>query len=312
MPQPHLYQLIAINKIYSWILIFLITALLTIVGAFTWGIFGILFALIISVLLSLISLFYGDAIVMQLMGAEKANPDEFRTLHNIIEEMSLASGLPKPKVFVIRSNASNAFATGRNPQNASIAVTTGIMEILNREELQGVIGHEMSHIRHRDTLYAVLMGVMVGAIVILCDSFRRSLRWGGLRRRSGKGSGQAAAIILVVAIILSILAPIFAQIIKFAMSRRREYLADNGGAELTRNPLALAKALEKISGDPDPLDIANRGVQHLFIINPLNSARQESKLHSLFSTHPPVNERVKILKELAHEYSEKAIKEPLQ
>jgi heat shock protein HtpX len=233
------------------------------------------------------------------MGALPADPMEYRMLHNLVEEMAIAAGLPKPKVYVIRSGASNAFATGREPQQASIAVTTGLLEILNREELQGVIGHETSHIRHFDTRYAVLMAVLVGAVVIVCDSFWRALRWGGFRSRKG---AQAAVLIFVLALLLSIIAPLFARIIQFAMSRTREFLADSGGAELTRNPVGLARALEKLSTDPDPLDIANRGTQHLFIVNPLNTYSGSTWAVGLFSTHPPINERVKILNDLAHVY----------
>ncbi|OHB71260.1 MAG: hypothetical protein A2W23_01790 [Planctomycetes bacterium RBG_16_43_13] len=306
---PHLYQLISKNKRYSFLLIMLITALFVAVGYFIGAAYanpfiGIFFAFAVSLVMALTSYFAGDSIVLGLMGAEEADRAEYPQLYNVVEEMKIASGLPMPKVYVIHSAASNAFATGRNPKNASIAVTTGILELLKRDELQAVIGHEMSHIRNYDTLYAVIMGIMVGAIAIACDSFWRMLRWGRLGGRSrGRGAGQAQAVILLIAIILAILAPIAAKIIQFAMSRRREYLADNGSAELTRNPEALASALEKIAGDPDPLDVANRGVQHLFIINPLHTYSGDTQwLVGLFSTHPPVMERVRILKGLAHTY----------
>lgn len=303
----HLYEQIARNKRYSWLLIFLMTSLLVVVGYFIgsvwWNpLFGAVVALFVSMILASLSYFSGDKIVLELMGSQIADPIEHRTLHNVVEEMVIAAGLPKPNVYVIESKAANAFATGRDPQHASVAVTTGLLEILNREELQGVIGHETSHIRNYDTLYAILMAVMVGAIVILCDSLWRSLRWGGLRSSSrSKQDGGATAIIVVIALVLSILAPIFASVIQFAMSRKREYLADNGSAELTRNPLALADALEKIKGDPDPLDIANRGTQHLFIVNPLNTYSGTTEWAvGLFSTHPPIEDRIKILRELAH------------
>lgn len=302
----HLYELAAKNKRLSIFLIFLIALLLGTVGFFIGGFFGspmiaTLIAVGFSLFMALVAYYSGDEIVMGLMGGVEADPQLFRQLHNVVEEMSLAAGLPKPKVYVIYSDASNAFATGRDPEHASIAATTGLIENLNREELQGVIGHEISHIRHFDTRYSIMMAVMVGGIVLLCDAFWRAVRWGGLRRSSNKKEGGSlTAVFLVIAIVLAILAPIFAKIIQFAMSRRREYLADNGSAELTRNPIGLAKALEKIAGDPDPLDVSNRGTQHLFIVNPLNTYSGANEWATgLFSTHPPIKERVRILKELA-------------
>jgi len=306
-PPDNLYDQINRNKRRSWILIILVILLLGAVGFLIGGAYGnpslgLVAAVAASFVFALISYFSGDRIVLGLMGAVPADPTEYRVLHNVVEEMAIAAGLSKPKVYVIRSGASNAFATGREPGRASIAVTTGLLEILNREELQGVIGHEMSHIRHFDTRYAVLMAVLVGAIVILCDSFWRASRWGGFKSRKG---AQAAALIFVLALLLSVVAPLFARIIQFAMSRTREFLADSGGAELTRNPLGLAHALDKISADPDPLDIANRGTQHLFIVNPLNTYSGSTWAVGLFSTHPPIKERIKILNDLAHVYRSK-------
>lgn len=303
-----LYDQINRNRRRSCILIALVILLLSIVGflignTYGYPVFGTIAAVSISVVVALISYYSGDRVVLGLMGAVPADPVEYRVLQNVVDEMAIAAGLPKPKVYVIRSAASNAFATGREPQQACIAVTTGLLEILNREELQGVIGHEMSHIRQYDTRYAILMAVLVGAVVILCDSFWRMLRWGGIRSggRSRKGP-QTALLILVLAMLLSVVAPLFARIIQFAMSRTRELLADSGGAELTRNPVGLARALEKISADPDPLDIANRGTQHLFIVNPLNTYSGSTWAVGLFSTHPPIKERVRILYELVHVY----------
>jgi heat shock protein HtpX len=311
-PPANLFEQINRNKRRSWVLIALVVLLLSAVGFLIGGAYGnpslgISVAVAVSLFSALISYYSGDQVVLGLMGAKPADPAEYRMLHNIVEEMAIAAGLPKPKVYVIRSGASNAFATGRDPERASIAVTTGLLEILNREELQGVIGHEMSHIRQFDTRYAILMAVLVGAVVILCDSFWRASRWGGFKSRKG---AQAAALIFVLALFLSVIAPLFARIIQFAMSRTREFLADNGSAELTRNPVGLARALEKISADPDPLDIANRGTQHLFIVNPLNTYSGTTWAVNLFSTHPPIKERVKILKDLAHVYQpdkEKAV-----
>lgn len=244
--------------------------------------------------------FSGDRFVFALMGAKPASRTKYPELHNVVEEMAIASGLPKPQVYVIRSPASNAMATGRDPQHAAVAVTTGLLEILNRNELQAVIGHEMSHIRHRDTLYAVVVAVLVGAIVIMTDLFWRSMRYGSVR--DGDDSDRkGSAVVLVIGLVLAILAPILAQILQMAMSRQREYLADLGGADLTRNPEALADALEKIAKDPDRLDIANRGVQHLFILNPVNPfSSGEGSWNNLLNTHPPISDRIRILRDLAH------------
>jgi heat shock protein HtpX len=303
-PPANLYEQINRNKRRSWNLIALVILLLAVVGYLIGGAYGnpslgIMVAVAVSLVSALISYYSGDQVVLGLMGAQPADPTEYRMLHNTVEEMAIAGGLPKPKVYVIHSGASNAFATGREPGRASIAVTTGLLELLNREELQGVIGHEMSHIRQFDTRYAILMAVLVGAVVILCDSFWRALRWGRFKSRKG---AQAAVLIFVFALLLSVIAPLFARIIQFAMSRTREFLADSGGAELTRNPVGLARALEKLSADPDPLDIANRGTQHLFIVNPLNTYSGSTWAVGLFSTHPPIKERVKILNDLAHVY----------
>lgn len=245
--------------------------------------------------------FSGDQIVLGLTGAHAATRDEFPELLNVVEEMSIASGLPLPRVYAISSPASNAFATGRDPAHASIAVTTGLMEILNRNELQAVVGHEMAHIRHRDTLYAVVIAVLVGAILTMTDLFWRAMRYDGLKHRDSDSDSRSNTIILIIGLVLAILAPILARILQMAMSRQREYLADLGGAELTRNPEALADALEKISKDPDRFDIANRGVQHLFIVNPVDPGSDgERSLDNLLRTHPPVGSRVRILRELAN------------
>lgn len=243
----------------------------------------------------------GDQIVLSLTGAREATREEFPELTNVVEEMSIASGLPMPRAYVIRSPASNAFATGRDSAHASIAVTTGLMEILNRNELQAVVGHEMSHIRHRDTLYAVVMAVLVGSIVTMTDLFWRSMRYSDLKDSDSDSDSRGKAVILIIGLLLAVLAPILAQILQMAMSRQREYLADLGGAELTRNPEGLADALEKIAKDPDRFDIANRGVQHLFIVNPVNPPSDgEGVFDNLLRTHPPISSRIRILRDLAN------------
>lgn len=299
----HLQERIDRNVTATWICIAAVVILLT---ATAWLIgqiwdFG-LPAAVIGFLFaggsSLAAYYAGDRLVLGLMRARPATPEQHRELLNVTEEMAIASGLPVPKVYVIDTPASNALATGRDPQHASIAVTGGLLEILNRNELQAVVAHEMSHVRQRDTLYSVVVAALVGTIVTMADLFWRSMRYGGRRSRGVRGQG----VVLIIGLLLAILAPILAKILQMAVSRRREYLADLGGADLTRNPEALADALEKIAKDPDRLDIANRGVQHLFVLNPVNPLSSgEGAFSNLLNTHPPIQERIRILRTLAHQ-----------
>jgi heat shock protein HtpX len=208
--------------------------------------------------------------------------------------MTIAAGLPMPKVYVIDDTAPNAFATGRDPEHASVAVTSGLLEKLNRDELQGVIAHEMSHVGNFDIRYAMLVGILVGTTVLISDFFLRGLWFGGGRRR--EGGGQAQLIMIVIAIVLAILAPIFARLLQLSISRQREYLADATAVKLTRNPKALADALQKISDDREVLEVANRATAHLYIVNPIK--RFEKRAKGIFSTHPPIEERIQILRSL--------------
>lgn len=301
----HLVERAERNVLNTFVCILAVVLLFTALGwaigsIWDFGITAAVLGFLVAAFSSTAAYYSGDQIVLGLMGASEATKEKFPELLNVVEEMSIASGLPMPRVYVITSPASNAFATGRDSQHASITVTTGLMEILNRNELQAVVGHEMSHVRDRDTLYAVVIAVLVGSIVIMTDLFWRSTRFGGISGRR-KSDSNVGAVILIIGLLLAILAPILAKIIQMAMSRQREYLADLGGAALTRNPEALASALEKISQDPDRLDIANRGVQHLFIANPVNPLSEgESWFDNLLSTHPPIRRRISILRELAH------------
>ena len=212
----------------------------------------------------------------------------------MVEELCLAGGIALPKIYLIDDSAMNAFATGRNPKHASVAITTGLRQKLNRDELQGVMAHELSHVRHYDILYAMLMAVMVGCLVMLCDVFLRSMWFGGGRRsrgsRDSKGSGPAQIILVVVGLLLAILAPILARIIHMALSRQREYLADAGSVELTRNPEGLATALAKLAGDQEVLEVANRATAPLYIVYPIK--KFEARANSIFNTHPPIKDRV--------------------
>ncbi len=220
-------------------------------------------------------------------------------LCDVVEEMSIAAGIPVPAIYVINDPAPNAFATGRDPQHASVAVTAGLLEMMSRDELQGVIAHEMSHVRNFDIRFAMLVGVLVGMIALIADFFLRSTFFGMGGRRNNNSSGGGGAILLLIAIVFAILAPFFALMVQMAISRHREYLADASGVELTRNPLGLAHALQKISGDPRSLRVATRATAHLYIANPLKGKKTKESA-GLFDTHPPIQKRIDILLAMAH------------
>jgi heat shock protein HtpX len=251
--------------------------------------------LIISGLINLSSYYWSDKLVIGLSGAqpvdEKDNPELFRTVENVC----IAAGLPRPKVYLIDDPAPNAFATGRDPKHAAVVVTSGLLARLDKLELEGVIAHELSHIKNYDSRLMSIVVVLVGIIAILANFFFRSLWWG----RGGSDRKGSNAIFLVLGIVAAILAPIAANLIKLAISRRREFLADSSGALLTRYPEGLAKALIKISQDPTPLHSANNATAHLYIVSPFKGKEAKAWLVSLFSTHPPIEERVAALREMA-------------
>ncbi len=261
-------------------------------------------ALFISGIQSLVSYFNGDKLVLFSVGARPANPEilEEKQIINIVEEMKIASGLPMPKVYIIETDVPNAFATGRDPEHSSVAVTKGLMKLLNREEMQGVIGHEIAHIRNRDILTMTVAATLLGIIVLLSDLALRGLWWGGGRRRRDRGKGSGNAIVLILLLVLAILAPIIARLVFLAISRSREYLADASSAELTRNPIALAKALEKLALNQRGKPIGNKAVSHMCIVSPLRSslAEKENFWANLWSTHPPIQKRIFYLKRMAH------------
>ncbi|MEN8150004.1 MAG: M48 family metallopeptidase, partial [Planctomycetota bacterium] len=257
----------------------------------------------IAFVFTLIAFSAGDSIVLASARARHIGKPDAPQLWNVVEEMAIASGLPMPQVYLIDDPALNAFATGRKPETASVAITTGLLERLDRDELQGVMAHEMSHVGNRDILFATLMAVLVGSIVMISDILLRSLFWGGgRRRRSSDGDGKAQLVLVVVGIALAILAPIFAKILQLAVSRQREYLADATAARLTRNPRGLASALTKLTADTAELAAANRATAHLFIVNPVMKARAKAK--GMFSTHPPIEDRVERLLGMAGEFAE--------
>ncbi len=251
------------------------------------------FALILAGLMNFVSYFYSDKIVLGMSGAKQIQKKDNPELYRLVENLCIAAGLPLPKIYIMQDSAPNAFATGRNPKHAAIAFTTGILDKLNKQELEGVAAHELSHVGNRDTLLMSVVSILVGTIALLSDFFMRSLWFGG-RDRDSKGN----AIFMVLAIAAAILAPIIATLIQLAVSRRRELLADASGVLLTRYPAGLANALQKISSDREPLEAANRGTAHLYIVNPLKGKEAASFLAGLFNTHPPIEVRVKALQEM--------------
>ena len=249
------------------------------------------FFVIFSVVMNIIGYWYSDKIALSMAGAHLATREQYFDLYTTVENLAITAGLPLPKIYVINDPAPNAFATGRNPQKSVICVTTGLLQKLNRNELEAVLGHEMSHIKNYDTRLMVITVVLVGVIVLLSDWIIRSMWYG---RPGNRDMGKAGIAILAIGIVFAILSPFIAQIIKMAISRKREFLADADSALLTKNPPALASALEKISSDKEPLEAANKATAHLYIINPLKNYK--GWLDNLFSTHPPIKERIAALR----------------
>jgi heat shock protein HtpX len=296
------YSYIASNKFRSVVLLLLFMAFIGGIG-YIWGLYygngieSIGMALIFAGVSSFAGYFWSDKIALAVNGAQAINENDDPELFHIVESLSMTAGIPMPKLYIINDPAPNAFATGRNPQHAAIAVTTGIRQIMTKAELEGVLAHEMSHIKNYDILFMTLVSVFVGTITMLADWFMRWGMWGGNRRRdSREGNSSINGIIMVVGLVLIILSPIIATIIQLAISRKREYLADASGVLLTRYPEGLANALEKISSTAAPMANANKATAHLFISNPLKS----NGFSKLFSTHPPLADRIKILREMNH------------
>ena len=306
------YSQIAANRRNSFFLMLILVAILSVLGfaigygttgqagaGLGWlGIFGV-----IAIISSVVSYFSGDKVVLGVSKARPVTAEQQPQLINVVTEMALAAAVPMPAVYLIDDTAPNAFATGRDPKHASIAITTGLLEKLDREELQGVIGHELSHVRNYDIRYSLLVGVLVGTVALLADFFLRFTFWGGFggRRSSNDrdGGGGLQAIVFVLAIVLAILAPFFTRLVQLAVSRQREYLADASSVELTRNPQGLERALAAIAEDPEVLEVANRATQHLYFTNPIKKFEARSK--GLFSTHPPIVDRINRLRALSGE-----------
>ena len=306
-----MYEQIASNKRRT---VLLILGTLVFVGAlgflfsyliFQNGIAGLVLAVAISAVLSFVSYRSGDKLVLRAARARAVTQEEEPRLHNVVEGLSIAAGLPKPAVYVIPEQAPNAFATGRDPEHSSIAVTKGLLDTMNRVELEGVIAHEMSHVKDRDILLGTIVAALVGSVVLIAEFMLRWFWWGGGafggrgRRSEGGEGGGMFAIVAILGLVVAIITPLLAQVIKLAVSRRREYLADAQGAFLTRYPPGLASALRKIASDSTPMKVANNATAHLWLNQP--SRKPGEGVHwfeKLFSTHPPIKERIRILEEM--------------
>jgi heat shock protein HtpX len=301
---------IAVNRRNSLLLIAAFLAFVAVFGyviGYAWigdptgALFGLGLAFVVGIVSGLATYYGGDRMVLAASRAKEITHDDAPVLFNVVEEMTIAAGLPMPKVYIIQDSAPNAFATGRDPEHASVAVTSGLLTKLNRDELQGVIAHEMSHVGNFDIRYAMLVGILVGTTVLISDFFLRGLWFGGGFGGGGRGGrdgggGYVQLIMIVVAILFAILAPLFARLLQLSISRQREYLADASAVRLTRNPKGLADALQKISGDREVLEAANRATAHLYIVNPVKGFEKRAK--GLFSTHPPIEERIAILRSI--------------
>jgi heat shock protein HtpX len=302
-----MYERIASNVRKTWLLIggffLLVVAVGWAFGSYIGvGYWGVGIASILAIAMTWSSYFKSDKIALAMSRAKPADEREFKQLHNVVESLALAAGMPKPRVYVVEDTAPNAFATGRDPAHAAIAVTTGLMEKMTRDELEGIVAHELSHIQNRDILVMTIAVTLVGVIVLLADWFLRAMWWGGGRGRD-RGGGGAGAIVAIVGLVLMIFAPIIAQVMQMAVSRRREFLADVDGAFLTRYPQGLISALEKLKNDDTVVRSASRATAHLWIEEPTaqhageRGARKSGAwLNRLFATHPPLDERIAALR----------------
>ncbi|MGB4441461.1 MAG: zinc metalloprotease HtpX [Coriobacteriia bacterium] len=290
-----MYDQIASNKLRSTALILVFVLLVALIGyvfgqATDWGYLGLAAALVLAFVMAWGSYWFSDRIVLSMSRARPVDRDTEPYLVNLVEGLAIAAGVPVPRAYVIDDPAPNAFATGRNPENAAIAVTSGLVQMMNRQELEGVVAHELSHIKNYDTLLQTLAAVLAGSVTLISEWMLRSFWWGGGRRRDNEG-GQLGVIMLIVALVLAVLSPLAASLIQLAISRRREYLADASAAMLTRYPPGLASALRKIGTDQNQLRTANKATESLYIANPLK-AHRGGGMNALFNTHPPLEDRI--------------------
>ena len=302
-----MYRQIDSNKRRTWLLMLVFLVFITLLGLLIGSASGLGYklvwvAVVIAFAMNFIAYYFSDTVALVVSGAREIDRLENQELYRLVENLCISTGLPMPRIYLIEDSAPNAFAAGRDPQHAVVCVTSGILEKLEKPELEGVLAHEMSHIRDYDIRLMTIVVVLVGVVALMSDLF---LRWtfysprGYRRSTSGSGSGQLQIIILVVAIVLAALSPIIAKIIQFSISRKREFLADAEGALITRYPDGLARALEKISADQEPLEVANKATAHLYFANPLKGKGQEGFLARMFMTHPPVEERIAALRAMA-------------
>ena len=298
-----MFEEVRSNKIKSVVLIILFLFLVGVLGSVIGLIYGsTVFGIIISVVVGLVYVLIvfnsGDQMILKMTGARPVTKKEFPYLYHTLEGLAIAAGIPTPKAYVIEDSALNAFATGKDPEHASITVTTGLLKVMKRQELEGVVAHEMSHIKNYDVRFMMLAVVLVGLVTLLSDFILRSFLWGSHgRKRENNGGGNIQLLFIALGLLFAILAPIIGYMIKLAISRKREFMADANAAVLTRYPPGLASALEKISKDPDPLvDKANKATAHLFISTPFR--KEHGFVTHLFATHPPIEERIKRLKEM--------------
>ncbi|MCL5433271.1 MAG: M48 family metallopeptidase [Patescibacteria group bacterium] len=297
-----IYSQISANKIKTWIIMILFVVFISTVAyvftkAMGYDLSFVGLALIFSGLMSFGSYYYSDKIILSMSAAKQIKESDHRELFHIVENLCIGEGLPMPKIYIINDSAPNAFATGRDPKHAVVCVTTGLLDKLNKAELEGVIAHELSHIKNFDIRLMAIVSILVGVVALFADFFTRSLWFGGRDRDRNEGS-SAQGIFMLIGVILAILSPLVATLIQLAISRKRELLADASGALLTRYPEGLASALEKIAKDREPLEAANNATAHLYIENPFKGKETRNWFAGLFNTHPPVEERIKILRSM--------------
>ena len=304
-----MYERISSNVRKTWLLIFVFIVFVALIGWFfgeltNWGLWGLGIALGVALAMTWGSYFASDKIALKMSRAEPADPSEYSQLHNIVEGLSIAAGIPKPREYVVHDDAPNAFATGRNPEHAAIAVTDGLMAKMNRDELEGVIAHELSHVKNRDTLVMTIAVTLVGVIVLLADWMIRAMFWGGMGDNDNRGSGLGAPI-AILGFVLLLVAPLVGQLLQFAISRQREFLADAEGVFITRHPEGLISALNKLREDQTVVRTASRATAHLWIESPIARHASEARrgrgrgawLNRMFDTHPPLEDRISALSE---------------
>ena len=297
-----IYSQITANKVKTWLIITLFIAFISTIAfvfgkASGYGLSYVGIAFLFSGIISFFSYYYSDQFILAVSGAKPIEKKDNPQLYNTVENLCIGDGVPLPKIYIMNEQAPNAFATGRNPSHAVVCVTQGLLNRLDHAELEGVIAHELSHVKNYDTRLMSIVVILVGVVALLADMFLRSMWFSG-GRRSSRDEGNGQSIFLLIGIVLAILSPIIATLIQLAVSRKRELLADASGALLTRYPEGLASALEKIARDPTPLYAANNATAHLYIMNPFKGKDQKNWFSGLFDTHPPIEERIKILRSM--------------